>query len=559
MKTILTALALILMTNLAFGQCTGVFPANTVCGNASGSPSTPKANPASGLIAGKALTKTDDTNVTLTLGGTPTTALLQSVSITAGWTGTLAAARLNANVVQSIVNDTNIQGAISAQALTFSWAGTLSMARGGAGKALTAANGGIVYSDADSLEILAPTVTANQMLLSGASGAPAWSTATHPATTTINQLLYSSATNTIVGLATANGGILNAGATGVPAVTVTPVLGLAGTSKGTLGFSGNTSGVVTMQPAAAAGTWTLTLPTTAGASGEFLKTDGAGVTSWGAVAGSGTVTSITPGAGTVSSVTASCVLTAITVSGTISAAECVNAQTGTTYTVVDGDRAKIITLTNAASIAVTLPQAGATSAFQNGWFADFQNISASSIVTITPTTSTIGGAATLRLFPGQGARVVSDGTNYFVVRGVGGGSCRFSVNKGGTDQTGVADATFTQVTWSTEEYDICGLFASNVWTPPAGPVTLCATLAIAGTAVAGSQAALAITKNGATTAYKQMNVASYTNGAVPQLCADDVATGTDAYGVMGYFDVSAGTVTFGGGVTTTYFQGRTYH
>lgn len=40
-----------------------------------------------------ALTKTDDTNVTLTLGGTPTTALLQAVSLTLGWTGTLSATR----------------------------------------------------------------------------------------------------------------------------------------------------------------------------------------------------------------------------------------------------------------------------------------------------------------------------------------------------------------------------------------------------------------------------------------------------------------------------------
>lgn len=40
-----------------------------------------------------ALTKTDDTNVTLTLGGTPSTALLQATSLTLGWTGTLAASR----------------------------------------------------------------------------------------------------------------------------------------------------------------------------------------------------------------------------------------------------------------------------------------------------------------------------------------------------------------------------------------------------------------------------------------------------------------------------------
>lgn len=40
-----------------------------------------------------ALTRTDDTNVTLTLGGTPSSALLQATSITAGWTGQLAVGR----------------------------------------------------------------------------------------------------------------------------------------------------------------------------------------------------------------------------------------------------------------------------------------------------------------------------------------------------------------------------------------------------------------------------------------------------------------------------------
>jgi hypothetical protein len=44
-------------------------------------------------ITPAALTKADDTNVTLTLGGTPATALLQATSITVGWTGTLAASR----------------------------------------------------------------------------------------------------------------------------------------------------------------------------------------------------------------------------------------------------------------------------------------------------------------------------------------------------------------------------------------------------------------------------------------------------------------------------------
>ena len=41
-----------------------------------------------------ALTRTNDTNVTITLGGTPNTSLLQAVSMTVGWTGTLADGRI---------------------------------------------------------------------------------------------------------------------------------------------------------------------------------------------------------------------------------------------------------------------------------------------------------------------------------------------------------------------------------------------------------------------------------------------------------------------------------
>ena len=44
------------------------------------------ATPGSGVTPA-ALTETNDTNVTLTLGGTPSTALLQATSLTLGWTG----------------------------------------------------------------------------------------------------------------------------------------------------------------------------------------------------------------------------------------------------------------------------------------------------------------------------------------------------------------------------------------------------------------------------------------------------------------------------------------
>lgn len=46
------------------------------------------------VVTPAALTRTNDTNVTLTLGGTPNTSLLQAVSLTLGWSGTLADARI---------------------------------------------------------------------------------------------------------------------------------------------------------------------------------------------------------------------------------------------------------------------------------------------------------------------------------------------------------------------------------------------------------------------------------------------------------------------------------
>lgn len=90
-------------------------------------------------VAAGALTKTDDTNVTLTLGGTPTAALLNSTSLTLGWTG------------------------------------QLSVPRGGTGLS-TVAQGDILYgSAADTLSVLAKNTTATRYLSNtGTSNNPAW-------------------------------------------------------------------------------------------------------------------------------------------------------------------------------------------------------------------------------------------------------------------------------------------------------------------------------------------------------------------------------------------------
>lgn len=102
------------------------------------------------------------------------------------------------------------------------WNGSIiDLVRGGTNANLTASNGGIIWSNATQFQVLAGTATANQVLLSGSNVTPAWSTATYPPTTTINQILYSSAANTISGISTANSGVLITSAGGIPSISST--------------------------------------------------------------------------------------------------------------------------------------------------------------------------------------------------------------------------------------------------------------------------------------------------------------------------------------------------
>jgi hypothetical protein len=107
----------------------------------------------------------------------------------------------------------------------------LSLAQGGTGASLVADNGGIVYSDAGALAILAHTVTANQVLLSGNAAAPSWSPYTLPASVTVNRLLWVSAANVISDLATANSGVLITSGAGVPSIGTALPNGITGTTQ----------------------------------------------------------------------------------------------------------------------------------------------------------------------------------------------------------------------------------------------------------------------------------------------------------------------------------------
>lgn len=102
------------------------------------------------------------------------------------------------------------------------WNGTVvGLAYGGTNANLTASNGGIFYSTAAAGAILSGTATAGQIVRSGSSAAPSWSTATYPATTTVNRILYSSSANVIGEITTANSGVLTTSSGGVPSIDTT--------------------------------------------------------------------------------------------------------------------------------------------------------------------------------------------------------------------------------------------------------------------------------------------------------------------------------------------------
>lgn len=91
----------------------------------------------------------------------------------------------------------------------------------------------------------------------------------------------------------------------------------------------------------------------------------------------------------------------------------VNAQTGTSYAILNGDINKLITFTNSAQIAATIAQAGGGGSFLSGWHVWFLNIGTGTVV-LTPSTSTISGYQKLVIPPNSSGMLWSDGANYKV-------------------------------------------------------------------------------------------------------------------------------------------------
>ncbi len=187
-----------------------------------------------GDITGAALTAGNDTNVTLTTGGTPTTALLRAASITAGW------------------------------------AGQLSLTRGGTNASLAASNGGIVWSNATQMQILAGTATASLMLLSGSTATPTWSTSTIPSSAggTAGKVLLSDGTNYVLSTPTFPNASAAVGkfirSDGTNWIASTPTLPVSAGTAGKVLLSDGTNYVES----------TPTYPSSSGTAGKILRSDG---------------------------------------------------------------------------------------------------------------------------------------------------------------------------------------------------------------------------------------------------------------------------------------------
>lgn len=211
---------------------------------------------AGGDVTGAALSKTDDTNVTLTLGGTPLTALLRATSLTLGWTG------------------------------------ELSLARGGTNANLVASIGGIFYSTATAGAILSGTATAGQVLQSGSNAPPSWSTATYPSVSgAIGNVLTSDGTNWLsspaVSSGTVNSGLINevafyaAAGTAISPISPTQLNGLLVTDNtgvpSILAGPGTTGNVLQSNAAGSPSFSTATYPSTATNAARILRSNG---TNW---------------------------------------------------------------------------------------------------------------------------------------------------------------------------------------------------------------------------------------------------------------------------------------
>jgi hypothetical protein len=158
------------------------------------------------------------------------------------------------------------------------------------------------------------------------------------------------------------------------------------------GFSGSTSGTTTVQATAIAGTTTLTLP---------AATD--------TLVGRATTDTLT------NKTLTSPVINGATI-GTSIINLAINAQTGTTYTPVLADNGKLVTLSNASAITLTVPT-NASVAYPTGAQINIEAIDAGQVTVVGDTGVTVNGTGTKLRTQWSAATLVKLGTDSWTLIG----------------------------------------------------------------------------------------------------------------------------------------------
>ena len=154
-----------------------------------------------------------------------------------------------------------------------------------------------------------------------------------------------------------------------------------------VGFAGSTSGSTTVQASAVAGTTTLTLP---------AATD--------TLVGKATTDTLTNK--TLTSPVINDAKQTVTL----------NAQTGTTYTLVLADNGKLVTLSNASAITVTVPT-NASVAFPVGSIVNIQQVGAGQVTVAGDTGVTVNGTGTKTNSQWSAASIIKTATDTWTLIG----------------------------------------------------------------------------------------------------------------------------------------------
>jgi len=136
----------------------------------------------------------------------------------------------------------------------------------------------------------------------------------------------------------------------------------------------------------------------------------------------------------------------------------VNNQTGTSYTLALGDQGKLTTFSNASPVAVTLD-----STVPNDYYAACENLGVG-LVTLTPSSGLINGAANMTLSTGSGCWLFFNGTNWYSVNGSGG-----TGGGGGLNGVVVKTANYTAVSGDNGKLIVFNSVTPVTLTLPASP------------------------------------------------------------------------------------------